>query len=148
MGDRLTPSLLRQICDELAATISDQGFAKVEQVRGRLNLDPTPLSIDIYPADPMTDDRPRGFGPPFGAYVLTVRARVGGADHEAAQDALLDLMDWHDGLANVLEDDQTLNGLASSVSVAGPTGLRPYRGKGDEILMGCEWSVNVIPAES
>lgn len=142
-------TLLRRIADELAQTIRD-AFAQpqVEQVVGRLNLDATPLAIDLYPGEPFGDDEARGFGDPLGGYVFTVRARVNSTDHVAAQDALLDLMDWSEGLATVLEDDQTLNGLASSVSVAGPSGLRPYRGRGDEVLIGCEWAVKVLPETS
>lgn len=139
---------LRAIADELATVIADAAFTGVEQVRGRLNLDPTPLSIDIYPASPFGSDEERGFGDPMGGYVFTVRARTHGADHEAAQDLLLDLMDWDEGLAQALEDDQTLNGHASSVKVTGPTGLLPYRGRGDETLIGCEWSVKVLPENS
>lgn len=141
-------TLLRRICDELAETIKSAAFDHVEQVVGRLNLDATPLAIDIYPGEPLGDDDPRGFGDPHGGYNLTVRARCGAADHVAAQDSLLDLMDWDEGLAQALEDDQTLNGLASSVSVTGPTGLRPYRGTGSEVLIGCEWSVKVLPETS
>lgn len=139
---------LRAIADQLAAALEAASFAQVEQIRGRLNLDPTPPSIDIYPGNPLGSDAERGFGDPMGGYIFTVRVRTHGADHEAAQDVLLDLMDWDEGLAVALEDDQTLNGYASSVSVSGPTGFLPYRGRGEEILIGCEWSVRIIPENS
>lgn len=139
---------LRRIADELATVIEDAAFTGVEQVVGRLNLDPTPLSIDVYPADPLGNDEMRGFGDADGGYVFTIRARTHAGDSLAAQDLLLDLMDWDEGLTVALEDDQTLNGLASSVSVTGPTGLRPYRGKGESILIGCEWTATVIPEQS
>lgn len=134
----------RLAADELANTIRDAGFDGVEQVVGRLNLDPTPLSIDIYPANPFNDDSSEGFGDPSYGYRYTVRARTHSADPLSAQDLLLDLMDADEGLAVALEDDQTLNGRASSVKVEGPSGLQPYRGKGESILIGCEWTVTVI----
>jgi len=134
----------RAIADALAAVIEDAAFTGVEQVVGRLNLDPTPLSIDVYPADPFNDDDSEGFGDPSYAYRYTVRARTHSADPIPAQDLLLDLMDANEGLAVALEDDQTLNGNASSVVVTGPSGLRPYRGVGESVLIGCEWTVKVL----
>jgi hypothetical protein len=140
-------TLARQIADELAAVIAAENFPALEQVHARLNLDATPPSIDVYPGEPFFSTDAQGFDG-RGAYNFTVRCRVGSTDADAQQDVLLDLADWDEGLARVLEDDQTLNGLASSVSVTGPTGFRPYRGRGDMVQIGCEWSVNVIVAES
>jgi len=141
-------SKARLIADALASAIEAAAFSGVEQVVGRLNLDPTPLSIDVYPAEPFYDDRSDGFGDTSYGYRYTVRARTHSADPIPAQDLLLDLMDAEEGLAIALEDDQTLNGNASSVKVDGPTGLRPYRGKGESILIGCEWTALVLPETS
>lgn len=146
MGHRVTQA--RAIADALAAEITAAAFTGVEQVVGRLNLDPTPLSIDIYPAEPFFDDQSDGFGDPHYGYRYTVRARTHSADPIEAQGLLLDLMDAYEGLAITLEDDQTLNGNASSVKVDGPSGIRPYRGKGEGILIGCEWTVLVLPETS
>jgi hypothetical protein len=49
----------------------------------------------------------------------------------------------------ILEDDQTLNGLASSVYVDGPTPFRRYRDiEGLPAYLGCEWFVRVLPEQS
>lgn len=137
------------ILDELADKLAD--LPDVEQIRGRLNLDPTPPCVDIYPGDPFASQDEAGFGTDIGAYTFTVRARVATADHEAGQETLLAWMDdtSDTSVAVLLEDDQTLNGLASSVYVTGPSGFRHYIDHaGQPAYLGCEWSVKVLPETS
>lgn len=139
---------LRAIMDEIATTLGDALGADVEQVVGRLVTEPSPPCIDVYPGDPFADDQGAGFGDIAGRYILTVRARVATADHEAGQDVLLDLMDADGDLsvATILQDDQTLNGHASSVKVDGPSGFRRYvDSNGQQALLGAEWAVSVMP---
>lgn len=139
---------LRAIMDELAATLETALGDQVQQVVGRLNPDPSPPTIDIYPGDPFGEPEGAGFGDILGSYTFTVRARVNTADHEGGQDTLLDLMDADGDLsiAAILQDDQTLNGHASTVRVTGPTGFRRYvEANGQTSLLGCEWAVTVLP---
>lgn len=139
---------LRAIMDELATSLEDALGANVAQVSGRLLNDPTPPCIDIYPGDPFADDEGAGFQDILGRYLLTVRVRINTTDNIAAQDVLLDLMDADGDLsvATILQDDQTLNGHASSVKVDGPSGFRRYvDSNGQTALLGCEWTVTVLP---
>ena len=122
---------LAELLDEMAATmLAVVGPAVTEtevQVVGRRNFNPTPPSIDIYPGDPFRDTPSAGFTETGGELLLTVRARVSTVDNIAGQELLLRLMDDEDaiGVASTLMEDQTLNGLASSVYVEGQHGLRP-----------------------
>lgn len=143
------------IMDEIAATVEAtvgasalgiDGFA----VSGRMNLDPAVPTIDLYPASEFVLPDPRGFGDEDGWLQFVVRARVNG-DQDGRQDLLLALMDVeHDWSITVaLEDDQTLNGLASSVRVDGPSGYTVYNDTGGARgHLGCEWRVTVLRARS
>ena len=141
-------SALTAIMDEIADTLDASLAADGWQVVGRLNLNPTPPSIDLYPADPFGDDTLDGFGTPYdGLLAFTLRARVNVLDDDAAQETLLDLMDDESGNSPrvLLEDDQTLNGLASSVQVTRPSGYSVYTDAGGTgALLGCEWTVRVL----
>jgi len=137
----------RAIMNEMATLIEDDLGAAIEKVSPRLDTEPTPPCIDIYPADPSEDDVARGFNQASGAHYFTVRLRVNTADHDEGQDTLYDLMDA--AVATVLEDDQSLNGYAGAVKVEGPTGLRNYIDEGGtRAYLGCEWHVTVLPAFS
>lgn len=120
------------------------------QVVGRLNLNPSqPVSIDIYPADPFRGTDTQGYGEIAGELLFTVRARCTSNDLDGAQDKLLALMDDEDTLcvAAALEADDTLGGLVSQLTVAGPTGYRTY-GDNPGAMLGCEWSITVINTTS
>src|SRR5690348_9063100 len=113
------------IRDKLDTVLAASPFTV--QVDPYRNLNPTPPSIDIYPADPFTEQAAASFKD-HGEVIFTVRARIGTADNDAGQDFLLRLMDEHDVLSviDALEDDQTLNGTAGSIAVQGPSGHRIY----------------------
>jgi hypothetical protein len=146
--------------DELADTIRNavgpdvlSDYGGDLQVVGRLNPDPTPPSIDIYPpfADQARDQDSAGFGDVVGRVILTVRVRVTTVDHDAGQNLLLRFMDEEDDLSLVhaIMDDQTLNGLAGSVYAVGPSGYTRYPDSGgDGDLLGCEWNVSLMRAYS
>ena len=144
---------LADLLDELAATmLAVVGPAVTEtevQVVGRRNFNPTPPSIDIYPGDPFRETPGiAGFAETGGELLLTVRARVSTVDNIAGQDLLLRLMDDEDAIsvASTLMEDQTLNGLASSVFVEANTGYVQYVDAGQEgaAYLGCEWRVRVL----
>lgn len=152
-------SSLVDIMAELAQTLQDAfdaidlGGGITIQVAGRLNLNPSAPSIDIYPGDPFDDPSSRGFGQTGGTLIFTVRARVSTADSEGGQDFLLSLMDDESDLsvAATLEADQTLAGMASSVKVEGPSGYQQYADPGAKSgsnLLGCTWKVSVLRAFS
>lgn len=140
---------LDAILDEVKATLEgvmgtaplgESGF----QVVVLVNLTPGDRSIDIYPAPDFRGEG-AGFGEVAGAYVFTVRARVNG-DVDGAQRALLPLMDDEHALclAAALQDDQSLNGLATSVSVVGPTGFGWQMDSGVQPMIGCTWEVSIL----
>lgn len=136
----------RELMDALALALAT--LPGVEQIVSGLNITPNTPCIDIYPADPFADDDEAGFGDHVSGYTFAVRARVGTLDHDGAQDVLLDWMDGlsDTGVAALLEDDQTLSGLASSVRVTGPSGYRHFVDVGGSTAhLGCEWRVKVLP---
>jgi hypothetical protein len=139
-------SAVRDIADGLAAAVEAALGDNIAQVSGRRIFNPSPPTIDIYPADEFRGDIGRGFGDLGGALVFIVRARVNSADNEAAQDFLLDLMDDESDLcvAEALAADQTLNGLVSSVEVDGPTGFGVYDDLGTQAFIGCHWTVTIV----
>lgn len=119
----------------------------VDQIVSGLNFNPTGLSIDIYPADPFRGTESAGFGDTSGEYIFLVRARISGGDSAASQDDLLALMDDEDDLclAAALMEDQTLNGLASTVDVEDSSGFRQYVGVDNKnAYLGCQWTVTVL----
>lgn len=132
--------------DELGSTLTDV-LSSEWQVVPRLNANPTSPSVDIYPADPFRSTEEAGFGEISGALFFTVRARVSTLDNDAAQDLLLELMDDESSycVAAALMDDQTLNGLASSVDVDGPSGFVSFVDSGGEgALLGVTWRAEVL----
>ena len=140
---------LRDIMGALADALADIDGAN--QVEGRMCLEPSEPCIDVYPADPLEEADERGFGFTTGALLFIVRARVGVQDFDAVQDILLDWMDGTSdtGVAALLETDQTLGGLASSVDVAPSSGYVSFLDVNGAVnRLGAQWIVRVIPAVS
>ena len=135
VGDRVSlGDLMDEMADSLLAVVGPAVTETEVQVVGRLNPTPTPPSIDIYPGDPFRDTPTAAFGDVGGELLFTVRARVITTDNTAGQNLLLRLMDDTDDIsvAATLMEDQTLNGLASSVYVEGNTGYTRYLDGGTE----------------
>jgi hypothetical protein len=116
------------------------------QVTAFLNPNPTPPSLDIYPADLF--EGPSGFGPQMATF-WTVRARTTTADSESGQRALLRLLDRGDAASveEALTVDQSLGGLVQAIAVT-PEGVSGYRvyledPQGNGSLIGCEWRLEV-----
>lgn len=144
---------LTAILDQMADTLTGafDGSDLDIQIVPRMNFNPSPLSIDMFPGDPFRDTEAAGMGDINGAIIFTVRARCTTADFEAGQDVLLALMDDNDDLsvARALMDDYTLNGLASSVYVTGPSGFQRFDdGGGTGALLGVQWGVQILAIES
>lgn len=147
-------TVMQEIADKLRDAFDVIEFADMElnvQVEPRLVINPSPPTIDIYPADPARELELAGFGDFAGAHNFTIRARVGVADEDAGQEFLLALMDEEDELcvANPLLADPTLNGHATTVALLPPTGFSLYPGMdGKAILLGCQWLYIVNIAHS
>jgi hypothetical protein len=142
-------ALASQIDNEIGSQGTADPLIADLQVDGRMVFNPTPPAIDIYPADPFQDAL--AFGKGNNELFLTVRARVTTADHEAGQDLLLSLMDPEalTSVAQAVLADRTLGNTVERVNVsAGPTayGVFPVLpGQTGEALLGCTWTVRVIP---
>jgi acyl-CoA thioesterase len=142
---------LAQILDAMADQIRDvtEQVTDVDvQVEPRWVVNPSPPTIDMYPADPSDEPELRSFGDPLGAELITVRARVGMSDHLEVQNLLLAFMDDTDPLsvALALMDDKTLGGVAQSLDVRSRSGYVRVLEGGD--YLGCLWQVVVIKARS
>jgi hypothetical protein len=121
------------------------------QVEPRYVLEPTPLTVDIYPGDPAQDLDAAGMGELVGAYTITVRARINTPDFAASYDKLVALMDHGSAvyLPLFLEDDPTLNGYAADLDCRAPSGLRAYEHpSGQGAYLGFEFTAFVLPALS
>jgi hypothetical protein len=141
--------LMDEMADQIRNALSVAAYEV--QVEPRLVLNPTPPCIDIYPGDIGRDEPSAAFDDLSGAYLFTLRARVSTADHTAGQDLLLAFMDDANqlSLARALDDDPTLNGYATSLDVRGQTGYIVYPDAGGEgVLLGCQWQVMVLAAQS
>src|SRR5262245_59500260 len=115
------------------------------QVHPYMNPNPTPPSIDIFPADPFQD--PEGFSASKRLY-FTVRARASAADQETSgQLALLQLLE-PTGPTSVEEALcwNGLGGVVGSVTVAAesPSGYRLYADPGGVTTIGVEWRLEVM----
>lgn len=120
------------------------------QVEPTYILNPSPLTIDLYPAD-LTLDSPTASYGDLGGYIITARARINTSDFDAAYDVLLSLLDDQDilSLVQALYDDATLGGITMDVDLREQTGLRAYEHpSGEGAHLGCQWTFVAIPARS
>ena len=138
--------LMDAMADQIRGVLDDVTDVSV-QVEPRWVVNPTPPCIDIYPADPSSDQDLRAFTELMGEPLFTVRARVDMADNVAGQDLLLAFMDEDDPLsiAAALEESD-LDGLATSVDVRSRSGYVRVVEGGD--FLGCLWQVVVTRARS
>lgn len=146
---------LGEIMDALASQIDVQiGSAGTSdplienlQVESRLVSNPTPPSIDIYPADPFMEALAYGKG--NKRLNFTVRVRVSTAEQEGGQDLLLSMMDPRSPTSVELAilTDSTLAGKVEDLVVTGPSafGIFPDAGPNSGALLGCVWTVGVLP---
>lgn len=142
--------ILTQMADQIRVTLEDVDTIEV-QVEPQFILNPSPLTVDIYPGDVSRDAESAAFDDVSGGYLLTVRSRINTPDFDAAYDVLLSLMDDDDDLclAQTLLADPTLGGYASDLDVRDHTGLRAYETpNGDGAHLGFQFTANVLPARS
>ena len=143
--------IMDEIADQIRAAVVTVTDVDV-QVEPRMLLNPTPPCIDVFPGDSPRDRDSAAFSADDDeGYFITVRARVSTADNEAGQDLLLAFVDPTNPLSvgQALYDEPTLNGYAADLDIVGQTGyaLFPDPG-GDGALLGCQWTVRVIPGNS
>jgi hypothetical protein len=150
MGHCVTalPSIMEAMANQITAALSGTADPLIEQlqVTPLLNINPTPPSIDIYPADPFQEGL--AFGTVNNELRFSVRARVTTADHEAGQTLLLNMMDpaAATSLASAIASDRKLGNTVQSLSVEGPSGFGIYQDAGGEgSLLGAVWTVRVFP---
>lgn len=136
-------ALAAQLQSELCGTANPQVIPNL-QVDSRMNPNPTPPSIDVYPGTPFTEAF--GFGQGARRYWFTVRARVSTADNVAGQDLLLAMMD--DGTAESVEDairNVKTYGDARLGDIEGPSEFGSFSDTGTrEDLLGCTWRVALL----
>lgn len=146
-------SKIATLTGEMAAQIRAAlaGADMAVQVEPRMVIAPSPLTVDIYPADVARDSQSAAFNDVNGGYLFTVRSRINTPDFDAAYDVLMQTMDDQDDLCIPLAllDDPTLNGNAQTLDVLDPTGLRAYeRVDSTGADLGWQFTVNVIAAKS
>jgi hypothetical protein len=140
-------ALADQIDDSLSVGTAGTAVPVIEnlQITPLLNINPTPPSIDIYPADPFQEGLAYGL---VNEMRFLVRVRVTTADHEAGQTLLLTMMDptATTSLGKAIASDRTLSNKVSSLSVEGPSGFGIYRdASGEGSLLGAVWTVRLFP---
>lgn len=120
------------------------------QVEPLLNINPTPPSIDVYPADPFQEAI--AFGRANNNMRFTVRARVTTAEHQEGQRLLLSMMDPRSDAsvalaitaAGTATPTHSLGGVVEHVGVEGPSNYGVFV-ENDGSLLGCTWTAVVIP---
>src|SRR6185369_12554927 len=145
MPDPTLTEIMQALANQIDSTLG--GTAQIIdglQVTPLLNWNPTPPSIDVYPATPFQE--PIAFGPGNNDMNFTVRARVNTPDTEGAQELLLEMMDPR-GTASValaILDDHTLGGTVSYVNVEGPSDYGVFvEPSGAGAYLSCTWLAKV-----
>lgn len=111
------------------------------QITPFMNPNPTPPSLDVFPAGPSGTKAAQG----VWEQLFTVRARISTPDDIAAQELLLALMDPQgpSSVSSALEADPTFGGVVESSQLLDRSGFTPYAGVGGDWL-GCEWQVATL----
>lgn len=118
------------------------------QVVSTMMVNPSPPSIDVYPAE---DFAPQiGYGIGNRELRFVVRARVHTADPEAGQELLLSMMDPREdtSVEGALLASPTLGGVVEDLAIVEQSGfgLFPYpQDPEGGSLIGATWTVQVTP---
>lgn len=140
--------ILDEMADQIRAALGDD----VQQVVGRMVINPSTPCVDMWPADPSSDPALAGMGDVLGdGELISVRARVSTADNLEQQDVLLGLMDDEDdrSLALAIHDDETLNGTVTSLNFVSRTGYTLFPDpSGSGAHLGFTYTVEVVKARS
>lgn len=151
MGVASLWEITTEIADTIRAVLAADATFVDCQVEPGLVLQPTPPTIDVYPADPSTGVESQAFGDVVGEDVIIVQARVAANDADANQQILAELMDWASAfsITSAVTDDETLNGLATSVHLVNQTGFMGIPTiDGMALYLGAQWTFSVIRANT
>jgi len=130
---------LEQILADMTAALQPLTTEIPElQISPYLNNNPTPPSLDIYPAE--TFQVGAGFGVGEKQLSWTVRARVSASDPEAGSRLLLRLLDSQDA-ASV---EAALQDVAAVAKDGVVSGFRVYPDETAGQLLGCEWQMETF----
>jgi hypothetical protein len=147
------PLILDALADQIRTRVSSSDWDF--QVEPRMVVNPTPPSVDMYPADPARDTETGNFGATAEeiseGYWVNVRARCAVVDGVAQQDVLLELKDDTSEicLVQALYDDPTLGGLAYDVALDQESGFVLFPTiDGGAVHVGVLWRFLVLPAHS
>ena len=135
-------ALADQLQDQLCGTANP--VIENLQVVDLLNANPTPPSIDIYPATPFTESIAYGRG--ARQYWFTVRVRVTTADQNGGQELLLAMMDdgEPESVEAALRQIKTYAG-AQLGDIDGPSEYGSFTDTGQPgDMLGCTWRVALI----
>jgi hypothetical protein len=146
MSDPTLVEIMVALADQIRGNLAGTADPAIEglQVEPLLVFNPTPPSIDVYPADPFQE--PIAFGKGNNNMRFTVRARVSTAEHQGGQKLLLSMMDPRSetSVALAILEDRTLNGKVDHVHVEGPSNYGIFAEEGGNLL-GCTWTAVVTP---
>lgn len=149
MTDATLLEIMDALADQIRGTLA--GTAQVIeglQVEPRMNLNPTPISIDIYPRDPFQAQT--AFRQTSREIYFTVRARVSTADQYSGQEWLLLMMDTRapESVEQAIVGNRNLGGKVSQIAMAADdpvSGFTVYEDSaGDVNFIGCEWRARVV----
>ncbi len=107
-------------------------------------FNPTPPTIDVYPADPAQEEE--GFGGSQSILFWIVRARVGTVDNEGQQILLLQMMEpaGSTSVRGALNGSGNLGDTVEGIQCERPTGYRLFRDlPTSPEFLGVEWRVRV-----
>lgn len=151
MAEASKLDILDQIAATLRAAFEDELGTDNHaiQVVSRMLVNPTGVlaCVDMFPAASAEGTEALAFGDLEGEHIYTIRARTTQFDDAASQDILLRLQDGPDALCipGILDEDETLNGLVSSLYMHDRSGFQLFP-PGD--LVGFTWNATVNPGIS
>lgn len=143
--------IMEALSDQIQAQLCGTADPLIEnlQVVPYMLVQPTPPSIDIYPASPF--QVPMGYGTGNNEIRLTVRARVSTAANEEGQKLLLTMMDPEaaTSLTGAIMSDSTLGNIVDDVGVMddSPTDYGLFFDVNRiEAWLGATWTVRILPS--
>ncbi len=137
-----------EIMEALAEQISDEMGTAVPnlQVTDYMNPNPTPPSIDVYPAEEFAEGL--RFGRPPESMRFVVRARITTAAQKEGQQLLLSFMDSTspESLGRAILSDRTLGNKVGGLALESISGFNAFGDiGGSNAFVGATWTVRVVP---
>jgi hypothetical protein len=117
------------------------------QVSPWLLANPTPPAAHVFPAQLSYH---QAFGNGMETWEFTLQVFVSENAGDIGSQQILDRYLSRTGPSSIkaaLEDDLTLGGVISDLTVTQSSGYRQYMTQGRANVLGAEWTINVIPAD-